>query len=361
MTDDQPFVDLSMYKTHVDTSAMPTGGISASERADQRRHFLSRHGYDHEQMTHLGGDADYRQYYRLPAKNDQVADTVLLMDVPPGLELAHYFVKIADHLEKCDVWVPERFEFDPELGFLMVEDLGDRHLGHILRSGENAMPYLKKSIDLLVTLHSHPESGKIELSDQYGDILIDEACWLTDWYWPHLHNGDKIDPDLRDQFRQIWKDIFHSLPRPEYTLIMRDFLADNIMVTADDQVAAIDFQPALRGSRAFDLFSLLNMVRYDISDAMRDDLKTYYHEQMGDNPADIAEFDRWYHVHGARRLTKIFGNFVRLNVRDDKPGYMKYLPRTKELLNRTLRASDDLAPIYDWYQRHLPELIDDDE
>ena len=62
---------------------------------------------------------------------------------------------------------------------------------------------------------------------------------------------------------------------------------------------------------------------------------------------------RAYAVIGAQRNTRIAGTFTRLLVRDGKPGYQRFMPRVWTLIAADLSAPA-LAPVADWYDRHLP-------
>ena len=53
----------------------------------------------------------------------------------------------------------------------------------------------------------------------------------------------------------------------------------------------------------------------------------------------------------AQRNAKILGIFVRLNVRDGKPGYLKHLPRIRDYFARSMRH-EALRPVADFLQRN---------
>jgi hypothetical protein len=60
-----------------------------------------------------------------------------------------------------------------------------------------------------------------------------------------------------------------------------------------------------------------------------------------------------YAVKTAHWNTRIVGTFARLLRRDGKPGYQRFMPRVWALIERHLRHPA-LAPVADWYARHLP-------
>jgi hypothetical protein len=71
-----------------------------------------------------------------------------------------------------------------------------------------------------------------------------------------------------------------------------------------------------------------------------------------------AGFDRdaftfAYAALGAQRATKILGIFSRLAQRDDKPTYLRHIPRLWRYLERDL-AHPELSALRGWYDRHMP-------
>ena len=111
----------------------------------------------------------------------------------------------------------------------------------------------------------------------------------------------------------------------------------------------IDFQDALVGHPAYDLVSLLQDARRDVSPALEADMRAYYHETAQPD----ADFDTHYALLGAQRNTKIIGIFTRLWKRDGKDRYLSFLPRMWGLLERDL-AHPDLALVKHWFDTHIP-------
>jgi hypothetical protein len=82
------------------------------------------------------------------------------------------------------------------------------------------------------------------------------------------------------------------------------------------------FQDALAGHPAYDLVSLLQDARREVSPELEARMFDYYVQKarpQGDFLADYARL-------GAQRNTKIVGIFVRLWKRDGKPRYLDYIP-----------------------------------
>ena len=66
---------------------------------------------------------------------------------------------------------------------------------------------------------------------------------------------------------------------------------------------------------------------------------------------DSDAFREAFAVLAAQRATKILGIFVRLDKRDNKPAYLRHIPRLQSYLRQVLDhpALQDIAT---WYNRH---------
>lgn len=124
------------------------------------------------------------------------------------------------------------------------------------------------------------------------------------------------------------------------------------MLLDDGDQGIIDFQDALIGHPAYDLVSLLQDARRDVSPELEAAMLAYYK----DAGASDQEFDLHYALLGAQRNTKIIGIFTRLWKRDGKERYLGFLPRMWGLLERDL-AHPGLAPLKSWFDDNIPAEI----
>ena len=107
-------------------------------------------------------------------------------------------------------------------------------------------------------------------------------------------------------------------------------------------VGLLDFQDAVRGPCCFDLVSLIDDARRDVSRELGARLLERYLAAFPE--LDRAGFDAAYALSGAQRDTRILGNFARLLKRDGKPGYLVHMPRVWRQLEAQL-AHPALAPV----------------
>jgi aminoglycoside/choline kinase family phosphotransferase len=135
--------------------------------------------------------------------------------------------------------------------------------------------------------------------------------------------------------------------------VLRDYHAENIMLVPGRsgvaQFGLLDFQDALAGHPAYDLASVLEDARRDVSPQIERAMIDRYLASS----ADPVAFEAAYWALAAQRNTRILGVFVRLWKRDGKPGYRKFQPRMWGLLERDL-AHPSLGPVKDWFDANVP-------
>jgi aminoglycoside/choline kinase family phosphotransferase len=123
------------------------------------------------------------------------------------------------------------------------------------------------------------------------------------------------------------------------------------------RVGLIDFQDALIGSRAYDLVSVLQDARKDVTAEREAAMLAHYVARAGAELAgfDEEEFRAAYAALGAERALRLIGLWPRLLKRDGKPHYMAHMPRTMAYLRRNL-AHPSLGALKHWLDRHV--LVD---
>ena len=320
-------------------------------RDTQRGRFLEDAGWGDAEVTPLRPDASFRSYYRLCRGKGNA----MLMDAPPPREDIRPFVKVALHLSALGIRVPKIYHCDPVRGFLLLEDLGDDTFTSLLASGAVGERELyRMAVEALLRIHHQPAAAAIDLPPYGAGPLLGEAQLFVHWYAPALR-GAPLPAEARESYREAWLEALRVLPPVPPTLVLRDFHVDNLMRTGDPEhpdCAVLDFQDALLGPPAYDLVSLLQDARRDISRELEEEMLDYYFQHL--QPPDRETFMRWYRLLGTQRHAKVAGIFVRLCVRDGKCGYLEHLPRVVHLLRQGLEH-DELAPVRKWMEEHLPD------
>jgi aminoglycoside/choline kinase family phosphotransferase len=110
----------------------------------------------------------------------------------------------------------------------------------------------------------------------------------------------------------------------------------------------LDFQDALAGHPAYDLASVLEDARRDVSPHIERAMIDRYVEATGNG----EKLERAYWALAAQRNTRILGVFTRLWKRDGKPHYRQFQPRMWGLLERDL-AQPGMEPVRDWFDANV--------
>ena len=129
-------------------------------------------------------------------------------------------------------------------------------------------------------------------------------------------------------FINLWRQAVQDVLAARPTWTLRDYHSPNVLWLAEREgiarVGVLDFQDCVLGHAAYDVVSLLQDARVDVSEEAELRLLVHYARlrRETDPSFDMASFARAYAILGAQRATKILGIFVRLDERDHKPHYL---------------------------------------
>lgn len=310
--------------------------------------FLAESGWAGAQILPLAGDASFRRYFRIVDEGR----TAVLMDAPPEHEDSRPFVEISEYLQSIGLSSPKIISKDYDIGLILLEDFGDDRVASLLlNQPELEIAIYERAIDVLIALHKAPV-GEVAAYDEA--VLLREVALLVDWYAPAFD----LAVDLA-AFNASWGPLFENITRESASdpvLVLRDYHADNLMWLPGrsglEVVGLLDFQDALLGHRAYDLVSLLQDARRDVSPDLEEAMLQRY--IIGAGIADPEMFRAHYEILGAQRNIKILGIFTRLWKRDGKLGYKAFQPRVWGYLEKNLQHPA-LQPVKQWMDLNIPE------
>ncbi len=305
--------------------------------------FLAANGWGGARIAPLAGDASFRRYFRVHADDGR---TAVLMDAPPDKEDSRPFLAVGKQLAALGFSAPQPLATDLDKGLILLEDFGDDRVNPVLaRDASRELAIYETAIDVLAGLHEHP-AGDVPPYDKTE--LLREARLFPDWYLPTV--GVAEVPGYDAAWASLWPHVIPTTP----VLTLRDYHADNLMLLDRPGLRGLgllDYQDALAGHPAYDLASLLQDVRREVSPELEAAMLDRY---IAARPGiDAAAFRTAYDILGAQRNIKILGVFTRLYVRDGKASYPAFHPRLWELVTRNL-ARPALAPVEDWFAANVP-------
>lgn len=354
-------------------------------RESERAAFLAAAGWSAAEARPLTGDASTRSYERLTLDGRRA----LLMNAPPKAETSacppeatpaerrtlgynamarlagpnlNAFVAIAKALRGAGLSAPEIYAADAAAGFALIEDLGDDLFARAIPGGADEATLYASAIDALLDLRrAAPIAPK---SDQYAMLSYDrtaleaEVALVPEWYWPFRKNAP-VSSSVQADYFAAWSPVLDSISAPS-AMVLRDYHAENLLWLPDrkgaERVGVIDFQDGLFGSPAYDLVSLLEDARRDVSPELAEEMIARYCAGAAKfGSFDEEAFRSDYAILAAQRNAKILGIFARLVKRDGKPRYLDFLPRVEGHFRRDL-AREPLAPVRRFFARHFPEL-----
>lgn len=322
-------------------------------------------GLETEALRPLPFDCSRRRYFRLPK--------ALLMDAPPPYESTTQFQHLGQILEETGLSVPRIYAADHKHGFLLIEDFGELPYRKAIQQGISEKLLYGETIRALIHLHQHchPElvSGSHAIlstgsRSKFGmtskneepsqglptytqDFFIKKASLFLEW------NDVSFSEKAKEEFKHLWEEAFRHQPHLPYTLTLRDVMVDNLLWLPQRQgwqrCGFIDFQDGSWGPITYDLVSLLEDARRDISPVFAQEMLEIYFEAF----PDLLRDDFWasYSLWGAQRTTRILGVFFRQAKREGNRQYLVHIPRLKKILARDLQHPS-LKGLRAWFQMY---------
>lgn len=360
--------------------------MSVSEREQHRRRFLQGAGLGEAHRHALPGDASTRRYERLTTIDGEslmFMDQAAASESPPAdpswtpqERHAHgwnavarlsagrieAFCAVAGHFRSLGLSAPQIPALDAEMGFAVLEDFGDDLFARVIEQGAEEAPLYLAAVEALAVLHDagrppqvlNGEAGPWPIQT-YDETALQGGCDLLVEWLPRLDDRIQLDERAVQDWREAWRPIVASGAAGASILAHRDYHAENLIWLPERKGAArvgmIDFQDAVCAHPSWDLHSLLQDARRDVSPELEAlALERYFSLRPGvDRNAFMADYAGLAALNEAR----IIGVFARLIARDGKPRYRQFLPRMWRHLNANLEAPA-LAPVARWFDRHIP-------
>ncbi|MNX65577.1 Phosphotransferase enzyme family protein [compost metagenome] len=359
-----------------------------SDREALRLDFLRSAGLAEAVRAPLPGDASTRRYERLTTASGA---TLMLMDQAPAAESqpcdpswtpeqrhAHgwnavarlsagrieAFAAVAAHLKSLGLSAPDIVAVDAPNGLAVIEDFGDALFAKVIAEGAEEAPLYRAAVEALAVLHAAPTPEV--LSGAAGDwplLTYDQtalqggADLFVEWL-PKLIPTLSFDDAAVAEWRDAWTPITAAGEAGATVMAHRDYHAENLIRldgrTGAASVGLIDFQDAVKAHPSWDLHSLLQDARRDVSPELEALALDHYFTLRPET--DREAFMAAYAGLAALNEARILGIFARLIARDAKPKYAAFMPRMWAHLNANLKAPG-LEAVAAWMDRHVPEDV----
>ncbi|OGO94471.1 MAG: hypothetical protein A3F10_02890 [Coxiella sp. RIFCSPHIGHO2_12_FULL_42_15] len=294
----------------------------------------------------LAGDASFRRYFRV----NLAGRSYVVMDAPPERERCDAFVRVAHAFKQLGVHVPVVHHQNLQQGFLLLSDLGDQLYLPQLNEDSADLLYERAFTTLLKIQHGSDTHD--DHFPYYSEALLRAELQLfIEWY---LTKYLKITLSIQQQWeleRLFSLLIQNALEQPQ-VCVHRDYHSRNLLVCGNE-VGVLDFQDAVFGAVTYDLVSLLKDCYIDWPlQKVEAWVKNYYEWLRGASFAlnSSAQFFQWFEWMGLQRHLKCLGIFTRLYLRDQKPGYLKDIPRVLNYAREVCRRYSELSVLLKWLE-----------
>ena len=217
------------------------------------------------------------------------------------------------------------------------------------------------AIDVLATLHAATPPAVLEAPGARWPLLDYDALALkvaadlfVEWY-PRFEPRLDFGAEAIAEWDALWAPIVARGAQGATAFAHRDYHAENLLWLPDREgvarVGLIDFQDAIRAHPSWDLHSLLQDARRDVSPELE---RAGIDRYLAARPElDRADFLADYAALATLNEARILGIFARLIFRDGKPRYRQFMPRMWRNLERNL-AAPGMEGLRAWFDRHVP-------
>jgi len=314
------------------------------------------------QISVASADASFRRYFRVsrgdvdPAAWAPRADTLIVMDAPPGKEDIAPYLKVTSLLEQAGAHVPHVHGADLKRGFIVMEDLGDAQYLGLLKTGRGVDKLYGDALTTLANIQVRGLKAAQMLEPYDRTPLARELNLMPEWFL-EKHLRLELSPEERGLLTVTFEFLINEALLQPQVFVHRDFHSRNLMVLpasveSGGGPGVIDFQDALRGPVGYDLVSLLKDCYIGWSRERVERWVRGYRRVLGNLGANVGDseyqFMRWFDLIGVQRHLKVLGIFSRLWHRDGKIGYLADLPLTFEYVRDACRRYPELVEFERW-------------
>ena len=316
-------------------------------------------------------DASFRRYFRVsrgdvdPAGWAPKADTLIVMDAPPGKEDIAPYLKVSTLLEQAGAHVPHVHASDARRGFVVMEDLGNTQYLSLLKTGRGVDKLYGDALTTLANIQVRGLRASQQLAPYDREPLERELNLMPEWFLGK-HLGLELTPEERALITVTFEFLINEAMLQPQVFVHRDYHSRNLMVLSHPSMdkggpGVIDFQDALRGPIGYDLVSLLKDCYISWSRERVERWVKGYRRVLGNLGANVGDseyqFIRWFDLVGVQRHVKVLGIFCRLWHRDGKIGYLADLPLMLSYVLDACRRYPELVEFGRWLEWRIAPLL----
>jgi N-acetylmuramate 1-kinase len=267
------------------------------------------------------------------------------------------FLEIRELLENVRIRVPRLYAARPELGLLVVEDLGETLGERLARAPEERDLLYGRAVRELAraqrALAELPADSVVRTRSFDRRLLGGEVQHFREWGVEAL--GTALSESEKAMFERAAEYLVETIVGFGQGFVHRDYQSRNLLVPGG-AVAWIDFQDALLGPRAYDLVALLHDSYQQFDDAfVTARLRDFVEAQgLSESEAQALRFE--FDVITVQRKLKDAGRFVFFDRTRGDSSYLQYfvpsLDKVRGALAR-LAGHGELDALADLVERQI--------
>ena len=241
-------------------------------------------------------------------------------------------------------------------GFLLLEDFGNETYTKALSDSSKETNLYENAIDVLIEIHNLKSlEERVDLPFYDQKKLQNELSLFIDWYLEGRLRLDISEKEKR-RFFEAWRQCLKYIESCRTVLVLRDYHVDNLMVLAERdgvrRCGLLDFQDAVVGPASYDLVSLLQDSRRNISDEITSLMLDRYFDGV-EAVDNRNNFMKSYYILGTQRALKVFGIFTRQDILYRNSKYLVHIPRLWRYTLANLQF-EALGEICAWLDKNVP-------
>ena len=290
-------------------------------------------------LKKIRSDASFREFFRLKKGNKT---SIIVTARKEKFKNLIVYSAINKFLRGKGIHTPKIISQHFSEGIMEIEDFGDNTLFHSIRKSKNIFPYYKKSINVILKLQKIKPINKIKIKSNRNlklntynlKNLHKDSDLFLNWYLPGVlgkRKSKKFKKKIKIELNKLYKQIYFK----NKFIVHRDFHVSNIM-PVKSKLGIIDTQDVILGNPLYDVASLIDDVRIEIPLPIKNKIFQYYAKKSS-LKKNIYFLKNDFDILSVQRNLKILGIFYRLNKRDKKPQYLKYLPYTWKLIELRMK------------------------
>ena len=291
-------------------------------------------------VKQIKGDASFRSFFRV--KKNKSSSIIVYAKKDKRLNLLIYDA-INKILIKNNVMAPKLIRENYSKNFIEIEDFGNKTIFNFLkRSKKSKLLIFKEIIRLLNKIQLIKDKRIVNfkkesytVSKYSPKILLEEAKIFSNWYAP-LKLPQTNQSKFKKKYENVIKVLIKKISLKNDVFVHRDFHVSNLMLV-NSKIGVVDTQDALFGSRAYDLASLIDDVRFKTTNTLKERIFDIYLKSQ--KKLNVKKFRNDFEIISVLRNLKIIGIFTRLAMRDNKKNYLKLIPYAWSLIK--LRSNNN--------------------